>query len=54
MMVGDSINDITPANILSMNSVFVSYGYGKLESPLKPSYTIDNFDQIIDILKAKF
>ncbi len=51
MMVGDSENDIAPANILLMNSVFVSYGYGKLKNRLKPNFTINNFDQIIGILK---
>ena len=31
IFVGDSINDIIPANELGVFSFFVKYGYGKLE-----------------------
>ena len=50
MMVGDSNNDIIPANILSMKSVYVSYGYGKLIDQIIPDFKIDKFDDLIKIL----
>ena len=35
MMIGDSHNDIIPANKLKMLSVFVTYGYGKLDESFR-------------------
>ena len=47
IFVGDSINDILPANELGITSVFVKYGYGKLEGSVKPN------TQISDIIELK-
>lgn len=46
-MVGDSNNDIEPANKLGMQSIFVNYGYGKIED-FKPSIEINSFEKILD------
>ena len=50
MMVGDSNNDIIPANELGMDSVFVSYGYGKLEQKVEPKYSIERIDEILQLI----
>lgn len=49
LMVGDSENDIIPSNLLGIKSVFVNYGYGKIYNS-KPSFTIQNFNQILDLI----
>ncbi len=46
VMVGDSENDIIPAKNLSMKSVFVTYGYGKLTESLHSSIIIDKFNEL--------
>tara|TARA_B100000287_G_C20670752_1_gene793309 strand:+ start:542 stop:1201 length:660 start_codon:yes stop_codon:yes gene_type:complete len=51
IFVGDSLNDIIPANKLGMESVFVSYGYGKIDAKTKPKY---NFNDIKEIKKFNF
>lgn len=48
-MVGDSNNDIEPANKLGMKSIFVNYGYGKIEK-FKPSVEINSFERILDFV----
>ena len=48
-MVGDSNNDIEPAHKLGMLSIFVNYGYGKIEK-FKPSVEIDNFKKILEFI----
>ncbi len=50
IMVGDSDNDIIPATKLNMQSVFVTYGYGKLGKMVSPNYTINNFNELIGIV----
>jgi phosphoglycolate phosphatase-like HAD superfamily hydrolase len=38
--VGDSDNDIIPANNLGVYSVYVNYGYGKLNEKIVPKLTL--------------
>tara|TARA_B100000900_G_C20486238_1_gene677574 strand:- start:212 stop:877 length:666 start_codon:yes stop_codon:yes gene_type:complete len=54
LMIGDSSNDIIPANKLGMKSIFVEYGYGQLTLNSIPNYKIDKFIKITQILKVKF
>ena len=49
IMIGDSNNDIIPANDLGMDSVFVNYGYGKLSEKIPPSHRIDKIDEILNL-----
>ena len=49
VMVGDSNNDILPANKLNMTSIYVRYGYGKLSKNIVASYEVNNIKEIIDI-----
>ena len=51
IMVGDSSNDIIPAKALRMKSIYVTYGYGKIEKSTKPDYIIDSFNEVLSILK---
>ena len=51
MMIGDSHNDIIPANKLKMLSVYVTYGYGKFDDNLEVDYKIDKFSEITQILQ---
>ena len=51
IMVGDSNNDIIPAKALSMKSIFVTYGFGKIEKLIKPDYVIDSFNEVLKVLK---
>ena len=51
IMVGDSSNDIIPAKALSMKSIFVTYGFGKIEKLIKPDYVIDSFNEVLKVLK---
>ena len=51
IMVGDSSNDIIPAKALGMKSIYVTYGYGKIEKAIEPDYVIDCFDEILRIIK---
>jgi FMN phosphatase YigB (HAD superfamily) len=51
IMVGDSDNDIIPAQKLGMKSIFVTYGYGKVNNLINPNYLIDDFKEIIEIVK---
>ena len=37
---GDSDNDIIPANNLGVYSVYVNYGYGKLNEKIVPVFTL--------------
>jgi len=48
IMVGDSDNDIIPANNLLMRSVFVTYGYGKLKESFRPNFIINRFDELMN------
>ncbi len=50
IMIGDSINDILPAKILGMHSIFVTYGYGSYDQNNKPDYIVQNFNEITNIL----
>tara|TARA_B100000900_G_C20569998_1_gene712831 strand:+ start:447 stop:1106 length:660 start_codon:yes stop_codon:yes gene_type:complete len=50
LMIGDSDNDIIPANKLSMTSIFVNYGYGQLNKSIKPDFVINSFDGILKII----
>ena len=49
VMIGDSDNDILPANKLNMTSVYVRYGYGKLSKKIVASYEVNKIKEIIDI-----
>ena len=51
IMVGDSSNDIIPAKALRMKSIYVTYGYGKIEKSTKPDYIINSFNEVLGILK---
>ncbi len=51
VMIGDSNNDIIPAKHLCMKSIYVTYGYGKIEKSIKPDYAIDSFDEVLKVLK---
>ena len=52
MMIGDSHNDIIPANKLKMLSVYVTYGYGEIDENLEVDYKIDKFSEITQILQV--
>ena len=49
VMIGDSDNDILPANKLNMTSIYVKYGYGKLSKNIVASYEVNKIKEIIDI-----
>ncbi len=49
VMVGDSENDIIPANILEMTSIFVRYGYGELNGSVVADFSIDKIYSVLDI-----
>ena len=49
VMIGDSDNDIIPANKLNMTSIYVRYGYGKLSKNLFASYEVNEIKEIIGI-----
>tara|TARA_B100000886_G_scaffold330796_1_gene281604 strand:- start:217 stop:873 length:657 start_codon:yes stop_codon:yes gene_type:complete len=51
IMIGDSSNDIIPAKTLGMESIYVTYGYGKLEKSIKPNYIIDCFSEVLRVIK---
>ncbi|HHB94033.1 MAG TPA: phosphoglycolate phosphatase, partial [Campylobacterales bacterium] len=53
LMVGDSKNDILSANACGMDSIGVTYGYnyGEDISIYNPNEVIDNFADIISLLK---
>jgi len=46
IFIGDSTNDIIPANILGMTSVFVKYGYGKIKESNKANFQILNAKEL--------
>ncbi len=50
VMVGDSENDVIPANKLNMTSIFVTYGYGQLKKKIQPDFTINRIDLLKDLL----
>ena len=50
IFIGDSLNDIVPANELGIVSVFVTYGYGKMNTSVNANIEISD---IID-LKSYF
>ena len=49
VMIGDSDNDILPANKLNMTSIYVRYGYGKLSKNIVASYEVNKIMEIFDI-----
>ena len=49
VMIGDSDNDILPANKLNMTSIYVRYGYGKLSKNVVASYEVNKIMEIFDI-----
>ena len=51
IMIGDSSNDIIPAKTLGMKSIYVTYGYGKIEKSIKPDFVIDCFNDVLKIIK---
>ena len=51
IMIGDSSNDIIPARALGMKSIYVTYGFGKIEKSIKPDFVIDCFDDVLKIIK---
>ena len=46
IMVGDSVNDIHPAKILNIKSVFVTYGFGE-NFRFNTKTKITRFNQIL-------
>ena len=50
IMIGDSENDIIPANKLNMTSIFVNYGYGQLKNEIQPDFKINRIDSLKDLL----
>ena len=51
IMIGDSNNDIIPAKALGMKSIYVTYGFGKIEQSIKPDYVIDDFEEVLRVIK---
>ena len=51
IMIGDSSNDLIPAKALGMKSIYVTYGYGKIENSIKPDYVIDCFNEVLKVIK---
>ena len=51
IMIGDSSNDIIPAQALGMKSIYVTYGYGNIEESIKPDYVINDFDEVLRVIK---
>ena len=51
IMIGDSDNDIVPANELGILSVYVNYGYGTLSKNVKPNYEVKSVKEIIQVLE---
>ena len=51
IMIGDSSNDIIPARALGMKSIYVTYGFGKIEKSIKPDFVIDCFNDVLKIIK---
>ena len=51
IMIGDSSNDIVPAKALGMKSIYVTYGFGKIEKSIKPDYVIGCFSEVLKIIK---
>ena len=49
IMIGDSNNDIIPANELDIDSIFVNYGYGKLSEKVIPIHSIDKIEEIFHL-----
>ena len=49
IMIGDSNNDIIPANELDIDSIFVNYGYGKLSEKVIPIHSIDKIEEILHL-----
>lgn len=49
IMVGDSMNDIIPAHKIGMQTIFVNYGYGKLDNSIKPNHVVSSFEEILKI-----
>jgi phosphoglycolate phosphatase len=52
LMIGDSKNDILAANACNMHSVGVTYGYnyGQKIDVFEPSYVIDDFAELLEVL----
>ena len=50
IFVEDSENDISPSKKLGILSVFVTYGYGKLNNSTKPDFEIDKITEILKIV----
>ncbi len=46
IFVGDSLNDIVPANELGISSVFVTYGYGTMDSSIKAKIEISDIIEL--------
>ena len=49
VMVGDSLNDISPAIQMNMKNIYVNYGFGSL-GKIKPSYKINTFNEILELI----
>lgn len=52
-MVGDSANDIIPANSVNIPAVFFTFGYcrGNIEDMSQPDYKFDKWMQFLNMLK---
>ncbi len=55
VMIGDSKNDIFPANKIGMQSIGVTYGYNYDEdiSAYSPTYVVDDFGDILALLQGE-
>lgn len=56
IMVGDRLdNDIAPANILGMKTIWIKQGFGRYFTPQtemeKADYTVDNLNELCCLLK---
>ena len=49
VMVGDSLNDISPAIQMKMKNIYVKYGFGSL-GKIKPTYKIKEFNEILRLI----
>ena len=54
IMIGDSINDIIPAQKIGVKTIFVNYGYGKLDNSIKPNHKVNSFEEILQVPDIKF
>jgi len=52
IMVGDHWTDIAAARNAGMKSVFVNFGFGKLEEDKKPDFFVDHPEEILNVSRT--